>query len=249
MKFYPLIFFFIINLNSIAQNNKIEIEADYEIQGYFKNFSDFNIDSLLIKKFTYITKINEFHTKEILLRNIDFGLTENIYNVTILYSEKEPGLKTKSYKVNVYKENDSIIGLINYEPYRNKVNFYFDFEKLAKVIDAHNSFYNVKYDFSDFINESIIDQKSDYIINQNREIEILDSKLIYYKSDSIFRKVYSKWLKSFNIDFQNYGAKSLEYLSEKKKVKLTVEEKRLIKHIKERNSASLKPVWVRSFEL
>tara|TARA_R100000322_G_C5374946_1_gene174544 strand:- start:5 stop:754 length:750 start_codon:yes stop_codon:yes gene_type:complete len=249
MKFYPFILLFIIHLNSVAQDNGIEIEADYEIQGYFKNFTDFDIDSLLMKKFTHITKVNEFHTKEMLQRNIDFGLTENIYNVNILYSEKEPRLKTKSYKVNVYKENDSIIGLINYEPYRNKVNFYFDFEKLAKVIDKHNSFYNVKSDYSDFINESMINTKFDYVINENNEIEILDSKLVYFKSDVNFKQVYSKWLKSYNIDFQNYGVKSLEYLSEKKKIELTVEEKKLIKYINKRNSASLNPHWIRYWEL
>lgn len=249
MKFHHFIFLFIIHLNSVAQNNEIEIEADYEIQGYFKNFTDFNIDSLLIQKFTHIIKVSEFHSKEIIQRNIDFGVTEYIYNVNILYSEKELGLKTKSYKTNVYKKNDSIIGLINYEPYRDKVNFYFDFLKLTRVIDKHNSFYNVKSDYSDFINESMINTKFDYVINENNEIEILDSKLVYFKSDVNYKQLYSKWLKSYNIDFQNYGVKSLEYLSEKKKIELTVEEKKLIKYINKRNSASLNPDWIRCWEL
>jgi|SRR5690606_4868654 len=249
VSYHLILLLLTIHTNSIAQNNAIEIEADYEIQGYFKNYADFNIDSLLIKEWTHITMVSDFHTKEILQRDIDFGLTEIIYNVNIIYSENEPGLKVKPYKVNVYKENDSIIGLINYEPHRNKVNFYFNFEKLAKVIDKHNSFYNVKSDYSDFIKESTIDRKFDYVIKENNEIEILDSKLIYYKSDVIFKQVYSKWLKSYNIDLQNYGAKSLEYLSEKEKIELTDEEKKLIKHINKRNSASLNPFWVRKFEL
>ena len=62
-------------------------------------------------------------------------------------------MKYKEYKVHLFSRNDSIFGLINYDTFREKSNYYFDFEKLQNFLDYHNEFYQSNFTGKDFINQ------------------------------------------------------------------------------------------------
>lgn len=221
----------------LSQNN-VEIEVDYEMQGYFKDFQEFNLDTLKNKKFKYIRRVNSTNGGFEFDRMLDNGLKESIYTVVIDYPlERE--MKYKEYKVYVFLKNDLIIGLINYDTYRKKTNSYFDYEKLYAHVELHNKFYETKLENSDFVDQlvkmEIYGYSCGYATVSNAALEYKD---LYF--DNITNaKYFRNWLTSFNPELQSYGVDALEYLEEKYKLQLSPLEKKIIKHIKARNSILL----------
>lgn len=233
------IIFLCIILHSfqLFSQNKNEIDADYEIQSYFKNYESFNIDTLMNKKF------NSFEIDTVFLndclsialqRERDNCLSERIYDVKILFAEKGY-MRIKLYKTHIFsnKNDGKIVGLINYNSHREKTNFYFDFEYLKNYIKKHNVFYNTKFGIKDFINQ-VTD--THYCGNCSSTFYIppryLDLEFDKQENVSEFRN----WIKSFNIELQTNGVEALEYIEKSKNYKLTEFDKKIINNIKTRNS-------------
>mgnify|MGYP006159469431 FL=1 len=57
MRFFKIFILLLFSHSSFSQN-EIELKADYEMQGYFKDYSKFNIDSLKREKFKIIKQID-----------------------------------------------------------------------------------------------------------------------------------------------------------------------------------------------
>lgn len=222
----------------LCSQNQEGIEADYELQGYFKNYQEFNLDSLEKKKFKYILAVNPTRGGFQFERTLDNNLKQSIYNITIDHPWGKSS-RYKEYKVHVFSKQDSIIGLLSYEARTGNVNFYYDDKKLAAHIELHNEFYETKFRISDFVDQlkemRIYGFQCNYSPIANAPLTYND---IYF--DNIRNaKHFRKWLKSFNPELQSYGIKALEDLEEKEKLPLSPLEKKLIKHVKTRNSTML----------
>ncbi|WP_298513848.1 hypothetical protein [uncultured Kordia sp.] len=229
--------FFLQSLFLCSQNNK-EIEADYEMQGYFKNYQEFNLDSLQKKKFTYIRDINSTNGGFEFERKLDEGLKQSIYTITIDYPSGKY-MKYKEYKVYVFSKKDTIIGLINYDTYRKKTNSYFDYEKLSLYVKQHNEFYKTTLEISDFVDQlkqmEIYGYSCGYSPVANALLEHRDLYFDDLKNAEYFRE----WLTSFNPELQAYGLDALEHLEENEQLPLSPLEKKIIKYIKTRNTTLL----------
>ncbi|MGS2727870.1 hypothetical protein ACU8DI_14770 [Psychroserpens sp. BH13MA-6] len=234
MRILTVYIFLIFSFQSFSQN-KAEIEADYEMQGYFKNYENFSIDSLKNQGFQFIKEDDRGFGELLFERKRDNGISEKIYRVLINYVS-DRYTKYKEYKVHSFSKNDSIIGLINYDKYREKTNYYFDFEKLKNYLEYHNEFYKSELTTSDFVNQVLADHVYGYYcgfapvsydVPRYNDL-IFDDK----RNISEFRN----WLKSFNPELQTYGIDAIEYLEKNKGLKLTELDKKLISNIKKRNS-------------
>jgi len=234
MRILTIYIFLIFSFQSFSQN-KAEIEADYEMQGYFKNYENFSIDSLKNQKFELVKEDDRGFGELLFERERDNGVSEKIYRVLINYIS-DRFTKYKEYKVHTFSKNDSIFGLINYDQYREKTNYYFDFEKLKAQLKFHNEFYQSELTITDFINQSLEDHIYGYVCGFapiSYDIPRYN-KLRFDKKKNISE--FRNWVKSFNIELQTYGVKALEYLQNKKGIKLTELDKKLILNIKNRNS-------------
>lgn len=103
-------------------------------------------------------------------------------------------------------------------------------------MDFHNEFYQSKLTITDFVNQSLEDHIYGYVCgfapisyDVPRYNDLLFNK---EKNISEFRN----WIKSFNIELQTYGVEALQYLQNKKGIKLSELDKKLILNIKNRNS-------------
>ncbi|EDP98053.1 hypothetical protein U8527_18815 [Kordia algicida OT-1] len=229
---------FLLQSLLLFSQSKEGIEADYELQGYFKNYQEFNLDSLKKKKFKHIRLINSIRGGFEFDRILDNNLKQAIYTITIEHPLGRYS-RYKEYKVHVFSKRDSIICLISYEESTGNVNSYFDYEKLSAHIELHNKLYETNFRISDFVDQ--LKERRIYGF-QCGYSSIANAPLVYndiYFDDIRNGKYFRKWLTSFNPELQAYGVKGLEGLEEKEKLPLSPLEKKLIKHIKERNSTLL----------
>lgn len=235
MRILTIYIFLIFSFQSFSQN-KAEIDADYEMQGYFKNYSEFNLDSLKQKEFKHIKGIDSRLTDYRFERQRDAGINESIYNIAIEFAE-DKWMKYKEYKVHVFSKNDTIFGIINYDPYREKTNHFFDFEKLKSYLDYHNEFYESELKIKDFINQVLAEHIYGYVCGFAPVVYDVPryDDLRFDKKRNINK--FRDWVKSFNPELQTYGVEALEYLEKNKGLKLTELDKKLISNIKQRNSA------------
>ena len=234
MRFFKIFILLLFSHSSFSQN-EIELKADYEMQGYFKDYSKFNIDSLKREKFKIIKQIDPRRTGFRFERQIDSVVTEAIYDISIEYVEGE-WMKYKEYKVHLFSRNDSIFGLINYDTFREKSNYYFDFEKLQNFLDYHNEFYQSNFTGKDFINQVLAEHIYGYVCGIAPvfyEVPRYDD-LKFDKKRNISK--FRDWLKSFSPELQTYGVDALNYLEKNKGIQLTPLDKKLILSIKTRNS-------------
>jgi len=230
-----IVYFLLLNSFSLFSQNRNEIEADYEIQGYFKNFIEFNLDTLKSKKFNYIRKVDSSFGGLLIKRQRDFNITESIYNIAIHFPEGK-WMKYKEYKVHIFSENDSIFGLINFDPYREKTNYYFDFDKLNEYLKCHNIYYESELKISDFINQILDDNTYGYICGYAPIVYDVPRYNDFLFDDTSNIVEFKKWIKSFNLELQTYGVDALKYLEKRKKYRLTEMDKKIIENIKVRNS-------------
>ena len=222
----------------LCSQNQEGIEADYELQGYFKNYQEFNLDSLEKKKFKFIHTINPTRGGFEFERTLDNNLKQSIYTITVDHPLGKYS-RYKEYKVHVFSKQDVIICLISYEARTGNVNSYYDDKKLSTHIELHNELYETKFEISDFIDQ-LKEMKTygfscGYAPVMNEALQHDDIYLDSVRNGKHFRK----WLKSFNPELQAFGIKALERLEEKEKLPLSPLEKKLIKHIKARNSIML----------
>lgn len=224
----------LFSLQSFSQN-RAEIEADYEIQGYFKNYENFNVDSLKNQKFKFVKEDDRGFGKLLFERKRDNGVSEKIYQVLINYIHGRY-TKYKEYKVHTFSKNDSIFGLINYDPYREKANYYFDFGKLQNYLEYHNEFYQTKFTTTNFVNQVLDDHIYGYVCGFAPVVYDVPryNNLMFDKKKNISE--FRNWIKSFNPELQTYGIDALEYLEKNKRIKLTELDRKLISNIKNRNS-------------
>ena len=221
----------------LFSQNREESEASYEIQGYFKNYQEFNLDTLKCKKFNYIRMINSIRGGFEFERELDDSLKQSIYTIIIDYPLGSY-MRHKEYTVSVFSENDSIIGLINYDVYRGNINSYFDYEKLNEYIESHNKFYKTELGISDFVDQLKKRKIYGYSCGSNISDLPLEHDDIYF--DNIRNaKYFRNWLTAFNPELQTIGVEALKYLEKNKKLPLSPFEKKIIEHIKTRNSKLL----------
>ncbi|NHN24717.1 hypothetical protein FIA58_003425 [Flavobacterium jejuense] len=215
--------------------SKNEIEADFEMQTYFKNYSEFNLDSLKKKKFKAVKEIESLRTDFEFERVLDGGIKESIYNIVINFVD-EHSFKDKEYKVHIFKKNNSIFGLINYDAHRKKKNQYFEEEKLDDYLQFHNIFYQTNFNTTDFVSQVLENLIYSYYCGYGATITKVPeyNNLKFNKKKN--RKTFTNWLKSFNPELQTYGLDALLYLEKNKGIQVTELEKKLIANIKNRNS-------------
>ncbi len=227
----------IVHSFHIFSQNKNEIDADCEIQSYFKNYEKFNIDTLLNKKFNSF-EIDTIFLKDclsnMLQRERDGCILEKVFDIRITFPENGY-MAGNEYSVYLFsnKNNDKILGLINYNFRRKKINSNFDFEYLKNYIKKHNIFYNTQFEIKDFINQ-ITD--THYCGNCSSTFYIPPKylNLEFDKKENVSE--FRKWIKSFNIELQTNGVEALEYISKNKNYKLSESDKKIIENIKARNS-------------
>ncbi len=214
------------------------IDADYELQGYFKNYQEFDLDFLEKKKFKYIRTINPTRGGFEFERMLDNNLKQSIYTIIVDHPLGRYS-RYKEYKVHVFSKQDAIICLISYEAGTGNINSYFDYEKLSTHIELHNKLYETNFRISDFVDQ--LKERKTYGFSCGYSPvanEALQHGGIYL--DNIRNATYfRKWLKSFNPELQAFGIHALERLEEKEKLPLSPLEEKLIKHIKTRNSTIL----------
>lgn len=234
MRTLAIYIFLIFSFQSFSQNTA-EIEADREMQDYFKNYSEFNLDALKKKEFTFIREIDSRLSRYQFERQRDAGIKESIYAISINFVGEE-GMRYKEYKVHVFSKNDSIFGIVNHEPHGEKTKYFFDLDILNTYLGFHNEFYQSELKVEDFVNQVVADHVYGYVCGFapifHKVPRHLD--LRFDKKRNI--KAFQNWVKSFNPELQTYGVEALEYLVKKKRVKLTELDKKLIAHIKQRNS-------------
>lgn len=226
--------FLFIAISSFSQNRS-NIEADYEIHGYFKNYQEFDIDTLKKKKFKHIRTINSTIGGFEFERMLDNNLKQSIYTITADLPIKGRTYY-KKYSVSVFSKSDSIIGLITYNVYTGSVNSYFDYKKLDVHIELHNKFYETKLRISDFVDQlkkmETYGYSCDYAPISNAPLVYKDVYFDNIRNGKYFRN----WLTSFSPELQSFGVDALEYLEEKYKLPLSPNEKKIITHVKTRNS-------------
>ncbi|GGE00004.1 hypothetical protein [Planktosalinus lacus] len=234
MRILIICLYLLISFNSFSQNRE-EIQADFEMQGYFKDYWKFDLDSLEKREFKYVRDINSIFGGFRFERDRDNGITELIYSIQIDYPVGK-WMEYKEYQVHVFSKNDTIIGLINYDPFREKTNFYFDFEVLKKQIDFHNTYYKTNFTISDFVDQILDDRIYGYVCGYAPVVYDVPryNELLFDDKKNISE--FRHWIKSFNPELQTYGVDALEYLEKNKKVKLTESDKKIIRTIKKRNS-------------
>ncbi|QHI38387.1 hypothetical protein IMCC3317_37790 [Kordia antarctica] len=229
--------FFLLSVCLFSQN-KEEIEADYELQGYFKNYQEFNIDSLKAKKFKHIVYIDLQGNGFIFERKLENNLKQTVYTILVNFPYGKYQ-RHKEYKVHMFSKNDSIIGLISYHAKTGSVNSYFDYKKLYAHIELHNELYETKFGVSDFIDQFKTMKTYGFHCGFSPIMNGALQHDDFYFDNIRNAKHFRKWLKSFNPELQAFGIKALEHLEEKEKLPLSPLEKKLIKHIKTRNSTLL----------
>lgn len=233
MKKKLLLIIFNLFFTTVFSQN-IEIEVDYEIQGYFKDFNNFDMENLKSKNFKHIlNELNEID--KVYEREIDFDVFETKYDFEVKYLSNK-SVHYLHYEIKILKEKDSIIGLICYENVRKKIDYYFDYEEIQNIIEKHNDFYVTKSDLSDFVNGFTNEYTYGYACGNSPKIEKTPSYNGYKYNDKRNLNEFRKLLKSYNIENQNYGLDAIEFLNKSGKIKLNEDDRKIIEHIKKRNS-------------
>lgn len=231
-----VLYLFLFQSMILFSQNSEEIEADYEMQGYFKNYQEFNLDTLKKKKFKHILGINTIRGGFEFDRMLDYNLKHSIYTIIVDFPLENKNYRYIEYKVHVFSKNDVIIGLINYNTFRKKTNSYFDYEKMLVHMDSHNDFYETELEISDFVSQLEKLEIYGYACGLMADLgKPLEHNEIYF-SDIRNAEIFRTWLKSFSPELQSFGVDALEFLEENEKLPLSPHEKKIIQHIKLRNS-------------
>ncbi len=233
MKLLLFLSFSLLSLHSFSQNP--EIEADYELQGYLKNYKEFDFEKLLATKFNHISEIDTKRSIKKYSREIDFNFTEDLYEISIEYISGNT-IRSMDYNLRVFKENDKVFGVIVSEELWQRKYFYFDYDKLHDYVEKHNTFYGSEKSMRDFINETKDGEVYTYYCGFSAPIKKIPSYDGHLFNNKKNVDVFKNWLYSFNIEKQNYGIDALEYLTKKGKIELTENDIKAIDHIKKRNS-------------
>ncbi|AZQ44193.1 hypothetical protein [Nonlabens ponticola] len=226
----------LIPLLSFSQS-QAEMNAVAEIQNYFKEYQNFDLDTLKLIDFKTIREVNPKYSFGGFLyaRDIDYGLTESVYEVNINYPDNKQ-IKNKSYNVHTFKKNNIIVGLISFDTYRKDTEFYFEETTFDEYLSNHNVFYQTNLKKEDFISQVL----SYHIYGYFCGYAPISYKIPRYNDFKFDKKRNAKkfreWLKSFNPELQTYGVDALEYLDENTSFELSKLDEILIKHIKKRNS-------------
>lgn len=229
MRLLLFISFSLFSLHSFSQNP--QIEADYELQGYLKNYTEFDFEKLLATKFNHITDIDSKRSAKKYSREIDFNFTEDLFEISIEYINGNT-IGHMNYNLRVFKENDKTFGIIVSEELWQRKYFYFDYDKLYEYVEKHNAFYGCEKSMHDFINDTKDGQVYTYHCGFSAPIEKTPTNEGYRFNDKKNVDVFRNWLYSFNVEKQNYGIDALEYLTKKGKIQLTENDIKTIEHIK-----------------
>ena len=218
---------FLVTFFSTYAQNADEL-ADTEFRKYLNDFENFNLDSLTTKKFIHFEVQPPFSNTGI---QRDFNITEDKVYVIIIPNGWDFFL---DYNLHIFKENDSIIGVIVKE-YSN-FKYYFKDYKLPSLVAKHNDFYNTSLTVSEYLNELLEMEIYGYYCGYSPVYKEVPEKddFLFDKLENI--EVFRKWLGSPNLELQTYGVDAMEYLKKHTKFKFRKEDHKLIKHIKHRNS-------------
>jgi len=171
-------------------------------------------------------------------RDIDFGYKH--HRMTILH------LSGWDLKLNFISKNGRIeFGWISeYQLNKDKHLQLKQFKSspvlMKEYLTNHNKFYGTNLNKTEFQNQII----TEYVIgfgcgsfNLNDVEKDFKKGFNSKKLDKLKnRKYYRNWLKSFSPEIQTYGAIGLLSILDKYKISITEEEKRIINHLKQRNS-------------
>ena len=103
-------------------------------------------------------------------------------------------------------------------------------------MNNHNNFYQTNLTREDFINQILSYNIYGYFCGYapvSYKIPRVNELKFNKKRNA---KKFREWLKSFNPELQTYGVDALEYLDKHTSFKLTELDKKIIQHIKKRNS-------------
>ena len=217
---------------SLTQGQEKEIDIDYEIQGIFKDFENFNFEKSLINKKLELSVISDFGTETIIKRKLEFNYSQEIYTAKFTYAVLNKGMHFKFYQIIILKENDTIIGLINLDKYRKKINYYVNYSKIQNYIMQHNSFYNEDSNIDDLIKEmSII---KDYCYS-NLLKDKYPASFYYIPKEDKSIEFTKNGLKSYSPEERVFSAYALNYLFIKNTIKLSQEELNMLDLVKKQD--------------
>ena len=220
--------FLLIITTSISNTKSSNSDADIEFFTYLKDFQSYNVDSLVAKKFIHIENIRKLNWEENSERVIDFGISIKNYSLIVE--------KSGRYNMIEVKKNGKIVGIIAHELYRGILINFLDEKEVSEAILEHNKFYESSLIFRDFVNDLANDVAYGYGCSIAPKIEKIQSYNGYKFDNKDNVEIFRDWIKSWNVEIQNYGMDALETLQKKRKVKLSPLDQKIIDHIKTRNS-------------
>lgn len=211
-----------------------ESDVDYEIQGIFKNFEQFKFQNFKDKKNLKLSFLNESNAEKIIERKFDLNYTQEIYKAQFYYGGENRALSFIFYEISLIKRNDTIIGLVNIDKSRKKVNYYLNYPKIQDLVNEHNKFYNAKTKIEDLIIALSDRHDYGYCYLKDSDVKFLLSTMSSSKNIKKIELI-KELIKSYSPEERFFGVYLLMYLKEKKRKTLNYEEKKIIKNIIEEN--------------
>lgn len=228
-------------------------EVDVEFQNYISNFESFNYDSLLVKKFDNLLKLEGMSIRRPRnwgKREIDFNFRHSKFEYYFSYAEKNE-IKWRKYILHLFENSTNTIGIICIDVFSTKpdsIKSYFIETELDKYIAKHDSLYCTKTTKSDFImefsKEKLYNEYSNNssVVNFIGPDEIVGGGIGEYPSLVVKHR---QWLRSYNLEHQAHAVDALELIYktpyyigfDRERAKKEKEnDLNIIKYIKERNA-------------
>ncbi len=239
MKRLFLILFAALSYAVYSQNDTNE-NFD-EIERYLCDYKNFDFEVLKSTNFNNgELKVGKgfFDAHKTYSRNIDYGITDDCY--AVMFFNQSNSFPVKDYYIHILSYRESIIGVVYdigmvYNDYSSKPKSCYDKEQIDEFIAWHNEYYDTESTVDDLI-EGIADTRYySYHCGYSGQ----GTNVPEYQGEEFTEAdidVFRSWIASYSIEVQNYGYDALNHLRKKVGVKLSKTDKKILRHIKRRNS-------------
>jgi len=227
-----LILFFLFGIQIYSQEN-----AFIELDTYLSDYKNFDFKKFKNHEFENLTfEVNTIEGDSVAQREIDWKITETIYALEVSYRQ-DNSFKYKFLALRTFAQNGDIFLIIYhndmFDGEDSNPKYFGRDEKINSILKAHNDFYKSNLTVKEMINQ--ISEDELYSCDENNSSEKIPSHNGYEFIKSNIDE-FRNWTQSFNPELQTSGIHALEYLQKKNNVKLIEQDKKIIKHIKTRNS-------------
>ena len=232
---YFSIIIFTISIQSFSQEKAFE-----ELDSYLSDYRQFDFEQFIRHDFeNFEIEDNHFNGGYLTTRERDWKITESIYHFEINYWI-EKSSRYRFLNLHTFSQNGEIFLVIYHnDSFSERVlepKYFGRIEKLKSVLNAHNNFYHSDFSIEDMISQLSEGEVYGYACGDAPIIEKIPSIKGYKFNQKSNLEIFRNWLQSFNLEMQTYGVDAIGYLVRNKGLKLSIEDQKIINHIKERNS-------------